>query len=408
MAVPRRIGLVLGTELALPAALEGLAAGPLAAALPPELAGAGLEVGRVLLGPFDLADAIAEDLLLDRVSHWHGFAREFLKAAALDGRYVINNPFQFQAFEKAAGAALMARLGLDVPRTRLLPPKDQSHLLPGAAARNHRVFALESEAAAVGGLPAILKPHDGGGWIGVSRPVDADELHVEYDLSGRRVMMLQEEVREARFLRCLVVGPQVRVVEVAPGLPLHDRYLPRPPDLGPAELARVEALARLVCAVQGLEFNSVEVMLEGPHAWLIDHWNGVPDAFPGHLHVHFPWLLDALVRWLLFCLASGRRFRFSPRIGRYLELARDPEDAARDEAMADLADAYFERHGFEAFARASLGPARDAVRGFLASDAFGEILVAEVEATYPRHEQEAFLEAITRRVSRGLDALASS
>lgn len=377
------MALLAGTETGLPACLEDLVS-----LLSPRcldlLGGAALELVRPRLGPFCAQHPVGVDLVLDRVSHWHPFARQWLKTAALDGAYVLNDPFAFQAFEKHAAFSLLARLGLAVPETWLLPPKDQAGLVPGAAERLHRMFALDEVGEALG-YPLYLKPYDGGGWDGVSRPEGADQLQRDYDASGARVMNAQAACDDGPLYRCLAVGPQVRVIPFHPAAPLHARY--GQGDV-PAHLeARLVEATRLANAALGLEINSVEWVVTDQGLHPIDTWNGVPDAAPVHLLGHFPWFLGALLRWLLFCLATARKMRFSTRLARYLQLGREGDTAG----MHELADQYFSRPRFEVFCADRLDWFEDELVAYCGSEAFAQRMRAEVEATYPPHEREDFL-----------------
>ena len=62
-------------------------------------------------------------VLVDRISHEVPYYRFFLKAAALAGTYVINDPFWWSADDKFFGYSLAARIGVAVPRTVMLPQK---------------------------------------------------------------------------------------------------------------------------------------------------------------------------------------------------------------------------------------------------------------------------------------------
>ncbi len=63
-------------------------------------------------------------VLVDRISQEVKHYRFYLKAAALAGTFVINDPFWWSADDKFFGYSLAARLGVAVPRTVMLPQKD--------------------------------------------------------------------------------------------------------------------------------------------------------------------------------------------------------------------------------------------------------------------------------------------
>lgn len=383
-----RIGLLVGNEISFPDAFEDLID-----FLAPDLAAADLPlaVERISLGPFRTDLAARPDLLIDRIGHWHTLAREWAKTAVLAGAYPLNHPFQFQAMEKTTGYAAMRRLGLEIPATAAIPPKDQGQIPPGVAERYHLRFRLEEVGAGLG-WPVYLKPFDGGGWVGVTRCADADQLRRDYDASGRRVMLAQAGVEGGLLVRCIAIGPQVLAIPYAPEKPLHERYLLEAPRLAPPDLAELGRISRLVSAFFGLEWNSVEVIMKEGRFHPIDFWNAIPDTAISSLHFYFPPVLTALVAWVAYCLASGRRFRFDTGIDAFLERAAaggDPGGLARD--LDGLAARRLDRERFRDFLATRLGFLEGRAREYFASRRFERVVAREVFRTYPLHEREDFL-----------------
>ena len=75
--------------------------------------------------PFDLQYKPRYDLVLDRVTHWYHISREWIKKITLmDDVYVLNNPWAIQSMEKHTSYCAMMRLGMKVPTTWMLPPKE--------------------------------------------------------------------------------------------------------------------------------------------------------------------------------------------------------------------------------------------------------------------------------------------
>src|SRR5205807_3729775 len=62
-------------------------------------------------------------VIVDRISHEVDYYRGYLKHAALQGTYVINNPFWWTADDKFFNYAVAAKLGVAIPKTILLPQK---------------------------------------------------------------------------------------------------------------------------------------------------------------------------------------------------------------------------------------------------------------------------------------------
>ena len=109
-------------------------------------------------------------LVIDRLAHWYYVPREWIKKVALmDGVYLLNNPFTFQAMEKHSAYCAMIRLGMKVPDTWLVPHKQPpaDERFAYTAQRYNQPFDLAEVAGEIG-YPLFMKPFDGGAWVGVS------------------------------------------------------------------------------------------------------------------------------------------------------------------------------------------------------------------------------------------------
>jgi glutathione synthase/RimK-type ligase-like ATP-grasp enzyme len=96
-------------------------------------------------------------------------------------------------------------MGIAIPKTVLLPQKLISKASP-ASLRNLK-FPLDWQAVVdYVGLPAIMKPFDGGGWKNVSRVNTMEQLWHEYDQTGTLCMTLQEFIDFDQFVRCYCMG----------------------------------------------------------------------------------------------------------------------------------------------------------------------------------------------------------
>src|SRR5690606_12923142 len=62
-------------------------------------------------------------VIIDRMSHEIPYYRVFLKAAALQGVYIVNNPFTAAGDDRFLGLSLVRGLGLQSPRSVVLPNK---------------------------------------------------------------------------------------------------------------------------------------------------------------------------------------------------------------------------------------------------------------------------------------------
>ena len=388
------IGLLLGTEGDWPRAYERV----LTRLGPVEHGGERheLAIERIFNEPFDLRYRPRYDLVIDRLAWWYHVPREWLKKIALmDGVYLLNNPFTFQAMEKHSAYCAMMRLGLKVPDTWLIPhkqPPANPRFLP-TAERYNAPFELEEIGARVG-YPLYLKPFDGGQWVGVSRVEGPDELVRAYDESGERLMHVQRAVDDFDvFARSLSIGPETMVMRFEPDRPMHDRYQVDHDFLSAGTGREVVTISRLVNAFFGWEFNSCETIVKGGEAHPIDYANASPDVAITSLHYYFPWAIEALVRWTAFCAVTARRMRVSLDLEPYFELG-DRDDLSYEDKLRgyrELADAYFQADEYEEFSAEALPHLHELVVEYVADEEFDTLLVETVQETFPAHEHDQFV-----------------
>jgi len=389
------IGLLLGTEDDWPRAYEALVRR--LGAVTDERGGTHrVRTVRVTVEPFSLRDKPQHSLVIDRLAYWYYHPREWLKKIALmDDVYLLNSPFTFQSMEKHAAYCAMMRLGLKVPDTVLVPykhPLDNSRYAY-TAARYNQPFDLEAIAEQLG-YPLFMKPYDGGGWVGVTKIRNSAELNAAYDASGERLMHLQQSVEGYDvFARSLTIGPETMVMRFRPELPMHDRYAVSHGFLSAETGAEVVSVSRLINAFFRWEFNSCESLIRGQQVHPIDYANACPDVAITSLHYYFPWAMAALLRWTVFCVVTGRRFRLDTDTARYFAIA-DRDDLSYQDKLAEyrrLADEYFEVDRYAEFCATRLRHVDEMVYDWVRSPEFDQLLLDTVRATYPPAEHERFL-----------------
>ncbi len=389
------IGLLLGTEEDWPRAFEeilrrlGPVAGP----------GGGkhtFDCERIMIEPFSLRDQPRYDLAIDRLAYWYYHPREWLKKVALmDGVYLLNSPFTFQAMEKHAAYCAMMRLGLKVPETVLVPYKNpvDNARYAYTSARYNRPFDLDAIAEQIG-YPLFMKPYDGGAWRGVSRIGNPADLHAAYDQSGEMLMHLQKAIEGYDvFARSLSIGAETMVMRFQPDQPMHLRYAVDHSFLSPDAGSEVVTIGRLVNAFFRWEFNSCETLVAGGEVYPIDYANACPDVALTSLHYYFPWAMKALVKWCVFALVTGRRGRIDLETDRYFEIA-DRAAMPYGEKLAayrELADSYFDAARYHDFCATALPRLDEIVLDWVAGADFDELLIATVRSVYPAQEHDQFI-----------------
>jgi hypothetical protein len=266
----KKIGLLFGMETTFPPALvERINAFDM-----PEV-----KAEFVQLGSVRMAEPSRYDVIIDRISHDVPFYRAWLKNCALDGAYIINNPFWWSADDKFFNYSLASKLGVAIPRTVILPHKEHPPGTTDKSMRNLQYPLDWDKTFEYVGFPAFLKPFDGGGWRDVHRVNSREELFAAYDQTRTLCMTLQAAVNFKEYFRCYVVGQEdVHIMPYDPRAPFHERYIRNPPAYDPALLTRVEHDARVICRALGYDFNTVEFAVQDGVPYAIDFMNPAPDA----------------------------------------------------------------------------------------------------------------------------------
>ena len=401
--ITRRIGLSLGADLCWPLCYEEIVR-RLDLSVPRGDDTIRFEVERVTIEPYDLRQPTRFDVILDRVTHWYGTSREWIKKALLmDGVYVLNNPWTLQSMEKQTTYCAMMRLGLPVPDTWMVPPKEyeESQDLQPTLERYARLFDLGEVGGALG-YPMYMKPYDGGAWKGVSRIDGEQQLRDAYESSGRLLMHLQRSVEGFDwFARCIGVGPQLNIVKYDPGAALHERYGVGTDGLSEEDIRVLHDMTLTINTFFGWDFNSCEGLRQGGVWHPIDFANACPDSQVTSLHYHFPWLVRAKVRWSLFCAATKRPMRLNPDWQPFFDLSDRLEGKPLPErlrAFGDLARERLDAEAFETFCEAHLGDLDRVVIEYFESDHARDAIRQKVAALFPAHEVDEFTEHFWGRI----------
>ena len=297
----KRVGILVGREKTFPLALIDRIN---------ERGGGEVVAEFVKVGGVDLEEGLRYDIIIDRISHEIPFYRAFLKRAALEGTYVINNPFWWSADDKFFNFSLATKLGVAIPKTVLLPQKDYIDGVTSESLRNLE-FPLDWEGiVAHTGLPAIIKPFDGGGWKNVSRVNTLEELWAVYDTTGTLCMTLQEFVAFDQFVRCYCIGQEdVMIMPYDPRQPYlsGEQYINNPTYLSPELAARVHADVLTLNRALGYDINTVEFAIKDGIPYAIDFMNPAPDAELASVgEFYHNWVVEAVTKLVFRRLEEGR------------------------------------------------------------------------------------------------------
>jgi hypothetical protein len=266
---PRIIGLLCGREYSFPPAFSERV----------DQLGAphGLSAEMVKLGGTTMDEPARYRVIVDRISHEVEYYRGALKHAVLQGTYLINNPFWWTADDKFFNYSVIAKLGVAIPRTVLLPQKGYPKDLDLTPESLHNLrFPIDWDALLdYTGRPAILKPYSGGGWKHVYKVNNKEELLAAYDGTAPYCMTLQQFIDFDKYVRCFTFG-KTDITPVAYD-PRERRYLVDHQYLSPGVGARVVRDAQTINLALGYEMNTIEFALQGDVPYAIDFLNPAPD-----------------------------------------------------------------------------------------------------------------------------------
>jgi hypothetical protein len=396
----RWIGLSLGADICWPICYEEIMK-RLKLRIPYGGEDVELAVERVSIEPFDLKKPCKYSVVIDRLTHWYHTSREWIKkAVVMNDLYVFNNPWSIQANEKHTSYCAMMRLGMSIPETWMIPPKDYEPTtdLKPTLTSYAKLFDLGRIGEQLG-YPMFMKPYDGGAWVGVSKIDDEASLRQAYDQSGKRIMHLQKAVHPFdRFVRTIGLGPQTRWVSYDPAAALHNRYQI---DLDITEEDRqlLSDITLTINAFFGWDFNSCEALRHDGLWYPIDYANPCPDSQVTSLHYHFPWLVKANIRWSIFCAVTRRRMRPNLDWAPFFRIAeQDMGYRERMAAYAALARERLEADRFEEFCAKHLAHLDEVAYEFFASDMARDAVRKKVSALFPTHEIDEFTELFFSRI----------
>jgi hypothetical protein len=353
-----KIGILVGMENTFPPALIEKINGM----------NAGVTAEYIKVGGVKMGEPTPYRLIFDRISHDIPFFRSYLKNAVLNGAVVVNNPFWWSSDEKFFGYSLATKLGVAVPKTVLLPQKSYKQGVTDASLRNLD-FPLDWDGIIEHvGLPAILKPHDGGGWKNVYKVNSKEELWECYDRTGELAMMLQEFIDFTEYTRCYCVGR--REALIMPYDPNNRRYLPQEElESIPRDLKdRMIRDTILINEALGYDLNTVEFAIKDGVPYAVDFTNPAPDADIWSVtEPYFNWVTDAVARMLV---DYARNSKPTSAYHRWYKLL-SPEAALE---MAEIA------------VGAAVGANRIAR---ISSDAAAEVIEEIPEPVKPKRERKA-------------------
>jgi hypothetical protein len=265
----------------------------------------------MIVGGIREDEAKRYDVIVDRISHEVPYYRGMLKRMALEGTYVINNPFWWSADDKFFNFSLAKKIGVAVPKTVLLPQHSYVKDITDESLRNLEFPIDWAGIVDYVGFPSFLKPFDGGGWKNVSKVHSLEELFTEFNKSGTLCMTLQEGIEFDQFVRCYCVGQsEVLIMPYDPSKPYLSgmQYVKVENYLSPKLHARVEKDVKTLCTALGYDLNTVEFAIKDGIPYAIDFMNPAPDAELASVgEDNHNWIVDKMTNFILKKVVQGAK-----------------------------------------------------------------------------------------------------
>jgi hypothetical protein len=409
-----------------------------------------IELNRIVAQPLLAGQNLQpqSDLIVDRTIHWNDYYKCWAQQAMNSQMHIINNSFSNDNLDKHCTYDLMARAihpADHFPKTVLLPQfyaytSDQmkqemweyqqeliaKHTQNGfdpsrsetdwekvntslkrAMKHKEKSKRLREDFYYHGNylketveelfdnkFPLFLKKSFGGGGSDVYKIDSLEELYQKYDTeTNGRTFHLQEAVENYEtFVRCMAIGPQILPMRFVPEAPLHEHYSPEKLKLDKDIYFRLHHYVKFINSYMRWTYNSFEALVKDNKISPIDFANACPDSNFTSLHVHFPWLINALIKWFSFCAVTEKDMRRDLEQKRYLSFLNDKNmsQEKKFELYSQISDEYFETDKFNQFCEENFADLDEKMIKFYDEHFEGIIATAIEFSDFPKSEHGRF------------------
>ena len=408
-----------------------------------------IELGRVIAKPIKCGSDLSgeADFVVDRTVHWNHFYKCWAQQALNCGMKIVNHPNTFFTYDKHITYDLMSRAMHPkdrFPTTVLLPQffpytpdqenqekweYEQKIIIENTKLgfdehrrwtdwdkvneRLKRVERFRPQSKLVRELfyikseyvreaveqyfnnqfPLYLKKAYGGGGSDVYKVHSLEELYNKYDESGDKIFHLQEAIENYDiFVRCMAIGPEILPMKFLPERPLHEHYSPEKLKLEPELKQRLMNYVMFINSYHRWSYNSFEALIKDNQILPIDFANACPDSNFTSLHVHFPWLLCAKLKWFSYCAIVDKDMKMDLESEEYRKVFNDPNKTQLEKYQfhVEKSKKYFELDKFQEFCEENFTGLNEKMIKFY-DEHFDDVVRFAIHfSDFPKEEHERF------------------
>lgn len=268
----------------------------------------------IKIGYVTIEDIFHYDVIFDRVSHQVPMYQAILKQFAIQGIYVINNPF-LKCFEELYFQFAQAKkLGYKIPKTVIIPTKEHQEGTTSETYANLIYPINWDDLFDYLGFPFYIKLNKSNSSIYNFKVYNPAEFFSAYDVTGNKQMILQEAVDFSAYFRVFVVGKKhSKIINFDPNKPLHLRYSKESLTVEPKFQKKIEKMVVDICTIFDFDVNAIDIGEKNSDVYLLNIYNVAPIIEQNYFsNDDYNWLIYTIGDYLISIAEHSPKQQFIP------------------------------------------------------------------------------------------------